>query len=400
MSVAQLFDQTAPLVSGYSMRSKYITDSLHALGVPLRVYSSPIFTYKGGDEEQNGVPYKRCVMKDWEAVRKFPVYREYRITRDFRRSILENWNDDIRLVDAHSSLLNGMVGADVARAKKLPFLYEIRALWEDAAVDQGKTREGSLRYNLTRQMETRIINRADHVTVICEGLKKDLLGRGVPGEKVTVIPNGVEADVFQPLAPDEGIRQKYGLQGKVVFGFIGTFFYFEGLEYLIKAAKEMLAANKDIRFFLVGSGHEEEKLKALVNETGLEGKVIFTGRVKHDDIGKYYSVVDAFVYPRISKRITELVTPLKPLEAMAMEKIVIGSDVGGIKELVKEGENGLLFKAEDHRALAAKCLEVLRNLPQMQAMAKNARRFVIEKRNWKTICQEYFAIYRKLGVNP
>lgn len=399
MSVAQIFDQTVPLVSGYSIRSQYITDSLRALGVPLRVYSSPIFTYPGGNEIRGKVPYTRSSIPNWEAVRKIPVYRETRIIRALENTLLDNWHDDIRLVDAHSSLLNGIAGARVARKKKVPLLYEIRALWEDAAVDQGKTREGSLRYRITRHLETRIINRADQVTVICEGLKKDLLGRGVPEDKVTVIPNGVDTDTFQPLAPDEGLLDKYNLRDKMVFGFIGTFFYFEGLEFLVRAAKTILDHNRDVRFLLVGSGHEDEKLKLLARELGLEGKVIFTGRVPHGEIKKYYSVVDVFVYPRISKRVTELVTPLKPLEAMAMEKIVMGSDVGGIRELVREGENGVLFRAEDQQALAEKCRHVLAHIGEMKTMAVNARRYVIEHRNWKKICERYFGVYEKMGLD-
>lgn len=398
MSIAQIFDQTSPLVSGYSMRSKYLTDSLHQLGVPLRVFSSPIFNYKNGNEVIGGVPYTRSVMADWDFVKKFPVYRERRIIHALKKTIREHWNSDIQLIDAHSSLLNGIVGVKVSREKKIPFLYEIRALWEDAAVDQGKTRQGSWRYNFTRYLETKIIHQADHVTVICEGLKQDLLGRGIPDEKITVIPNGVDTDIFQPLTPDLELRNKYNLQDKIVFGFIGTFFYFEGLELLLQAAKLLLKERQDVRFLLVGSGHEEENLKRLAAELGLEDQVIFTGRVAHDQIKKYYSVIDVFVYPRISKRITELVTPLKPLEAMAMEKIVIGSDVGGIKELVTEGKNGVLFKAGDSQALGEKFRYVLGHFEEMRKIALHSRVSVIKERNWKTICEKYFGIYRKLGL--
>jgi PEP-CTERM/exosortase A-associated glycosyltransferase len=398
MSVAHLFDQTFPLVSGYSMRSKYITDSLHELGVPLRVFSSPIFTYKDGDETINGVPYTRSTLEGFETIKKFPIYREFRIIKALQQTVLENWRDDIRLISAHSSLLNGIAAMKIAKDKGVPVLYEVRAFWEDAAVDQGKTREGSLRYNLTRNKETQIVNAVGHVTVVCEGLKNDLLKRGVPDGKITVIPNGVDTRKFQPLAADKEIEQKYHLEGKIVFGFIGTFFYFEGLELLISAAESLVKDNPNIQFLLVGTGHEDASLKAMVKDKGLEDKVIFTGRVPHDEIEKYYSVVDIFVYPRISKRITELVTPLKPLEAMAMEKIVVGSDVGGIRELIREGENGVLSKAGDSDALAEKCQEVLNHLDKMTEMAKKSRQFVMEERNWKKICERYFTVYEKLGI--
>jgi glycosyltransferase involved in cell wall biosynthesis len=149
----------------------------------------------------------------------------------------------------------------------------------------------------------------------------------------------------------------------------------------------------------VGGGRQEAELKRMAKELGVEDKVIFVGRVKHDDIKKYYSIVDAFVYPRISKRITELVTPLKPLESMAMEKIVLGSDVGGIKELVTNGQTGFLFEKENVDDLVDKMLYIAQNLSSLDPMRKNARKYVVEERNWFKICHRYLNIYKELGVS-
>lgn len=399
MKIAQIFDQTTPLVSGYSMRSRYISDSLRQLGIDLKVFSSPIFSYKNGDENINDVEYIRSVMNGWNYIKKIPFLKEQLIINNLQKTISSNWDSEIKLIDAHSSVLNGIAASKLAKKYKVPFLYEIRALWEDAAVDQGKTKEGSLRYKFTRKLETSIIEKSDKVTVICEGLRKDIVERGFDPKKIEVIPNGVDTELFKPVEKDEEIIKKYELKDRKVFGFVGTFFLFEGLEYLIKAAKKICDDNDDVKFLLVGGGHEEEKLKVLVKELSLEDKVVFTGRVKHDDIKKYYSVIDVLVYPRISKRITELVTPLKPLEAMALEKIVLGSDVGGIKELVKDGYNGFLFKSDDVDDLVDKCKYVLNNIDNMSKMAKDAREFVINERNWLKICEKYLTIYKELGIS-
>ncbi len=396
--LVQIFDQTYPFVSGYSMRSHYITQSLSKLGVPLTVFSSPIFTYKQNDELIQSVRHKRCIIPGYEKIRKLPIYREANIVKNITATIDQNWNKDFKAISAHSSVLNGLAGLKISKRHNVPLIYEIRALWEDAAVDQGKTKEGSLRYNLTRKIETDVINKADHVTVICEGLKNDLLGRGVSPKKITVIENGVDIEQFTPQPPDQEIIQKYQLSGCKVIGFIGTFFEFEGLELLIKCAKDVLLKRKDVKFMLVGSGLEEQKLKTLTSDLNLNDHVIFSGRVKHDDVQKFYSVIDVLVYPRISKRITELVTPLKPLEAMALEKAVIGSDVGGIKELVKDCYNGILFKAGDANDLAEKCLYALNNLHEMQHYAKQAREYVVKERNWLSICRKYMDILRKLNI--
>ena len=399
MSIVQIFDQTIPLVSGYSMRSKYITESLKKLGYNIDVYSSPSFYYGGSDDEINGVNYYRTSVTGWDLIKKIPILKERVLIDSVVKRINSSWDGKIKIVDAHSSVLNGIIGQKVASKHNVPLVYEIRAFWEDAAVDQGKTKEGSLRYKLTKNLETSIIKKADKVTVICEGLKKDVIDRGIDPDKVHVIPNGVDIDMFEPLEPDMEIIEKYALKDHKVFGFIGSFFLFEGLDILVKAAKEIMLKRNDVKFLIVGGGRQENMVKELIERFDLQDKVILVGRVKHNDVKRYYSVIDCLVYPRISKRITELVTPLKPLEAMALEKIVIASDVGGLRELVTDGENGLLFKADDVDELVERCIYVLDNFENMKKLGKDSREYVIRERNWFDICKRYINIFKELGVS-
>lgn len=399
MRLLQIFDQTTPLVSGYSMRSRYITESLVKLGIDVDVVSSPIFQYKQDSDSIGGAQYRRTQIEKWNIVRKFPIFREYKIVKALEGFLLKSWNEKINVIDAHSSVLNGIAAAKIAKEKGVPFIYEIRAFWEDAAVDQGKTKEGSPRYKLTRAIETDVVKKADKVTVICEGLKNDLIERDIDPRKITVIPNGVDTEKFRPVKTHQGLLDRYELNDVKVIGFIGTFFEFEGLDLLVRAAKNILSKRKDVKFLLVGGGRHEQYLMKRIHETGMQKHFIFTGRVAHDQILDYYSVIDILVYPRISKRITELVTPLKPLEAMALEKVVIGSDVGGIKELIRDGENGLLFRAGSFGDLAAKCVYVLNHLDEMQEIARAARKYVVKERNWLKICEQYLPIYKELGVN-
>lgn len=398
MSIIQIFDTTSPQVSGYSMRSRYITDALTSLGVKLSVYSSPTYQFERQEDEFNGVRYFHIRSPYWNLIRYLPVVRERHAISTIVKEIDRQWNSSTGLIDAHSSILNGIAASKLAAKRGVPFMYEIRAFWEDAAVDQGKTTEGSLRYNLTRKLETDVIRKANHVTVICEGLRKDLIERGIPASKITIIPNGVDSTKFKPMGKDQQLIKQYALDGCKVFGFIGTFFRFEGLEILIKAIKRILIKRKDIKVFLIGGGQEEENIKRLVNELGMSKHVILPGRVKHEDVNRYYSIMDAMVYPRLSRRITELVTPLKPLEAMALEKVVIGSDVGGLKELIRDRDNGLLFKAEDINDLADKCLYVLDHESQNQVIAKKAREYVVRERDWLQICRRYLKIFEEMGM--
>ena len=312
-------------------------------------------------------------------------------------TILRNWPEDGTLIHAHSSLLNGIAARRAARRRDVPFLYEARAFWEDAAVDQGRATETGLRYKLTRRAETSLFRSADRVTVICEGLKNDVIERGIDPDRITVIPNGVDIDKFTPLSCDEDLRRELQLNDKCVFGFIGTFFHFEGLRLLVEAMEELQKERSDVHLLLVGAGQEDEVLRTMVREKGLSDIVTFTGRVKHDEVKRYYSVVDVLVYPRISKRITELVTPLKPLEAMALRKSVMGSRVGGIRELVEDGQTGLLFDSDNVSDLADKMRYAVDNPQHMQTLADNGREYVVAERTWSSVAERYLPIYESLG---
>ncbi len=399
MSILKFFDQTVPYVSGYSMRSRYIAESLARRGVDVNVVSSSIFDYRNEIETINGVNYFRAIPVGSASIRRLPLLREWLTVRSVREAAQRHWDSRFQLVHAHSSSLNGLAARAVAKQYNVPFLYEIRAFWEDAAVDQGKTKEGSFRYNVTRNLETKLLRSADRASVISEGLKMDVIERGIDPEKIIVTPNGVDTEKFTPQPYDREIAEKLGLTDCQVIGFIGTFFRFEGLHLLLEAAKQLCAERDDLKVLIVGGGHEEMRLKAMTKEYGLEDRVIFTGRVKHDDVLRYYSVIDILVYPRTSRRITELVTPLKPLEAMALKKVVIGSDVGGIRELVEDGRNGLLFPAENVDELVNRCRFALNSPQEMQSLAEMSREYVIRERNWYTLSQRYVDLYQSLELS-
>ena len=220
-------------------------------------------------------------------------------------------------------------------------VYEVRAFWEDAAVDLGTSTKDGSRYRLTREMESTVLRRCDAITTICEGLRGEIVGRGSAPGKVTVIPNAVDAQEFAfHRDMDTGFRQQQGLDGKTVIGFIGSWYAYEGLDLLLRALPQALKARPDLAVLLVGGGPAEEKLRALARELDLDPFVRFVGRVPHGEVGRYYDLVDLLVYPRHSMRLTELVTPLKPLEAMARGRVVLASDVGGHRELLRHDDTG------------------------------------------------------------
>jgi PEP-CTERM/exosortase A-associated glycosyltransferase len=294
-------------------------------------------------------------------------------------------------------VLNAIPALRVGKRLGIPVVYEVRAFWEDAAVDHGTTTEGSLRYRLTRRLETHALRRASHVFTICQGLCGDIVARGISPDKVTVIPNAVDIDAFDVGGvPDEALKAQLGLAGCTVVGFIGSFYAYEGLDLLLQALPAILAQRPEVRVLLVGGGPQDAALKAQAQALGLADKVVFTGRVPHREVQRYYDLVDVLAYPRHSMRLTELVTPLKPLEAMAQGRVLVASDVGGHKELIRHGETGLLFKAGSAESLAQTVLQLLAQRERWPQLRRAGREFVELERNWRVSVGHYRKAYESL----
>jgi glycogen(starch) synthase len=345
-------------------------------------------------EEADGLQFFRtlAVAQGPSPVRE---WREVAVLADRIEQVVRDWQPDI--LHAHSPALNGLAALRVAQKTGLPLVYEIRAFWEDAAVGNGTGRENSPRYWLTRQLENHVIHGADAVAVICQGLRDDLMARGVKSEKITISPNGVDLALFgQPPARDERLLVEQGLAGKSVLGFIGSFYDYEGLDDLIEAMPLLQAFDPHVHLLLVGGGPREEALKRQVDRLGIGSAVTFTGRVPHEEVERYYGLMDVMVYPRKSMRLTDLVTPLKPLEAMAQGRLVAASDVGGHLELIEDGVTGTLFPAGDPAKIAEKLACLLANRDTWDQTIETARKFVEADRNWSSNILRYTPVYQRL----
>lgn len=397
MRILHVLDHSIPLHSGYTFRTAALLREQRARGWETVHLTSP----KQGATAQmyeavDGLDFFRTPALSFSP--SVPVWNELRLIRALANR-LQQVVDEVRpdIIHAHSPVLNALPALQVGRRNGIPVVYEIRAFWEDAAVDHGSTREGSLRYRVTRALETHAIRQAGHVFTICEGLRADIVARGIPSAKVTVIPNAVDVEGFQLAQPaDPALLARWGLQGRTVLGFIGSFYAYEGLDLLVSAMPQLVQQRPDVCLLLVGGGPQDAALKAQVQMLGLADRVVFTGRVPHAEVNRYYDVIDVLAYPRHSMRLTELVTPLKPLEAMAQGHLFVASDVGGHKELIRHGETGWLFKADDRDALAAAVLDMLDHRDRWPQLRANGRRFVEEVRNWRNSVAHYEAPYQAL----
>jgi PEP-CTERM/exosortase A-associated glycosyltransferase len=398
--VLHVLDHSAPLHSGYAFRSLSILRGQRALGWETEQLTGPKQGRAARDEED--VEGLRFFRTNWEpaGIARAPLLREFALMDALTRrleDVVARTRPDV--LHAHSPVLDGVPAIRVGRRRGIPVVYEVRAFWEDAAVDHGTAREWGPRYRASRALETWALRRAGAVTCICEGLRGDIVARGVPAQRVTVIPNAVDLGDFDYGAPpDEALKARLGLSGCTLVGFIGSFYAYEGLDLLLAAAGRIAAARRDVRVLLVGGGPEDEALRAAVRRLGIEGLVRFTGRVPHAEVAAYYSIIDVLAYPRHRMRLTDLVTPLKPLEAMAQGQLFVASDVGGHQEVTNRGEAGVLFRAGDAEALAAAVLDLLARRGEWTELRARARRFVERERSWTGSVARYAGVYGALGL--
>lgn len=396
LRILHVFDHSLPLHSGYSFRSRALMLASRRRGWETHHLTSPRHTKAGPDPEEAGsLLFHRTAAPP----QRPPVLRELAEMRA-TEARLQRLSAEMRpdIIHAHSPVLTVMPALNVGARLGIPVVYEIRAFWEDAAVGNGQGREGSPRYRATRWLETRACRRAAAVGAICQGLIDDLAARGIARDKLFSVPNGVDLGEFgDPLPRDGTLAAELGFApGDEVVGFLGSFYDYEGLDDLIAAMPALIARRPHARLLLVGGGPMEAALKAQAAASPAAARIHFTGRVPQGEVDRYYSLVDVLAYPRKPMRLTELVTPLKPLEAMAQEKLVAASDVGGHRELIADGVTGVLFRAGDPAAAAEALSGLLGERGRWPAILAAGKTFVREERNWDASAAHYAPVYERL----
>jgi PEP-CTERM/exosortase A-associated glycosyltransferase len=397
--ILHVLDHSLPLHSGYTFRTRAILKAQQGHGLEVRGVTGQRHNLEaavtGPCEEADGLTFHRTPGLPGGP----PVLKEMGEIEALAKAIhalAGQWRPDI--IHAHSPALCGAAAERAARALGVPFVYEIRAFWEDAAVGNLTGTEGSLKYRLTRALETRVARGADALFTICHGLKDDLAARGIPAARINVMPNGVDLTLFgEPLARDDALAAQLGIApGAPVIGYIGSFYAYEGVDDLIAAMPLLRAAHPGTCLLLVGAGPMDAAWRALAAALPEPEAVIFAGRVPHQEVERYYALLDVLAYPRKAQRLTDLVTPLKPLEAMAQQRLVAASDVGGHRELITDGETGTLFAADDPVACAAALGRLLCAREGWAAIKERALAHVRTRHDWAVQARDYLDVYHHL----
>jgi glycogen(starch) synthase len=395
-----ILDHSLPMHSGYTFRTRAILKAQQRLGIEVRGITGLRHTQpSAAAEEADGLLFHRT-----PGVATGPVglreWREVGLLASAIEKLVEDWRPDV--LHAHSPALCGQAAARVARRQGIPLVYEIRAFWEDAAVGNGAIKANSLRYRLTRQLENFVVRQADAVVTICEGLRGDLVARGTAPERITVVPNGVDLALLgTPAEPEPELARALDLvdaQGRPcpMVGFIGSFYDYEGLDVLIDAMALLVRDHPEARLLLVGGGPCEDALRQRAAASPAAQAIRFVGRVPHDQVERYYALTDVLAFPRKRSRLTDLVTPLKPLETMAQGKLVCASDVGGHRELIEDGVTGRLFAPDDPQACAEALASLLTHRERWPALRDAGRRHVETRHDWARNAARYQVVYQTL----
>ncbi|MFO1418586.1 MAG: glycosyltransferase [Methylotetracoccus sp.] len=402
MKVLHILETSIPDLAGYTIRARAIVQHQKRLGLEPVVVTSPFFPSKDPSvtfERHDGIAYYRTnhIPTPGSVRSKLLSYavRATMLAR-YRRAVLEIAKKERPdVLHAHSSYSNAYAALPAARKLDIPLVYEVRTLWGESAVVEDGWQAGSWKYRLIWGLETGAMKRADLVLPIAQGIREELIRRGVPAEKLVVVPNGVDSEKFQPTERDERRAADIGLAGCFIIGFVGSMRRLEGLSTLLDAYRLCREQRQKIGLVIVGDGPDRPALEAKARELGLAG-VVFTGNVPHAEVASWYSIMDLVVYPRIRAVINERVTPLKPLEVMALGKVCIGSDVGGLMELIEHDATGVIFRSGDAADLAS-AIEALMDDPErMRRLGESARQFVRSEREWGVIVGSYRDIYTRL----
>ena len=408
MKILHILDVSLPhRQSGYSLRSQYIINTQKALGF------DPVVLTRSGVSEQladgveyiNDVPYLRNTSEEYairlgERLGKFQLPDTPRIYRagqeqHFRKRVaraVEAEKPDV--LHAASPGRNAQVAIDIGHHYGLPVVYEVRGLWHDSGVAQGILTPDSEAYRQQHAQHVNAMRQADAVVTLSEVLKAECIREGIDEDKIGVVPNGVAVEQYVPRKRSGELANRIGIElGDVVLGYIGLVRSLEGLRLLLQACEVLRGRYANLKVLIVGGGRDLPALQREAHERGLADVVVFTGEIPHDQIAVYYAMLDVFVIPRTRSRVTELVTPMKPYEAMAMEKAVVVSDVAALTEVVIDGETGRVFVADDVESLIQTCAELIENPALRMQLGQKGREWVRSERAWTQVVEGYRGIY-------
>ncbi len=327
------------------------------------------------------------------------VVEEKILIKYFTKRIIEvAKQENVDLIHAHTPYRVGLPALKAARKLKLPFVYEMRGMWEETAVANGRWKKNGPAYRRFQKFETKVLKKADAVVCISETLKTEAISRGVKEAKITVVTNAVEYDIAENNTKGETYKKTVkdlnkGKSTKVV-GYIGSLREMEGVDLTAEAVSQLISQGHDVKFLALTSESGQAELQQYCDQLGLGDNAVITGPVPHKQVGPFYDLIDIFVVSRPDTAVTRIVTPLKPFEAMAMGKAVIASRLPALAEIIDDEKTGLLYQPELVSSLCNAISICLNDDNYMERLCANAKDWVINNRTWDHVVKNYPIAYQ------
>ena len=401
--ILHLVNDALPTTSaGYTIRTHEIVRAQQAIGLDPHVVTRSGFPVTQGTLDGrrlvtlDGIPYHRLL--PWGIPTR--ANKAAAVGLELTEQLTQQVNPSV--LHAASNYVNAVIALAIGKRHGLPVVYEVRGFWEDTWLSRhpnSGTMAASELYQLNRDLETRCMLAADLVVTLGEAMREEIAARGVPAEKVLIVPNAVSEEFLQPL-PDAGaLREALGIKrDEHVIGEVSSLVPHEGIGTLLQATRLLKDRGLPVRALIVGDGPERAALQRQAADLGLREAAIFTGRVPATKVREFHALLDVFVVPRTPDRVCQLVTPLKPVEAMAGGLCVVTSEVKALAEIIKPDVTGALTIPEDPVALAD-TLELLVGSPDIRRkLGDNAREWVARDRTWARNAARYRDAYARLGA--
>lgn len=382
---------------GYATRAQGLAVGLQSIGITTAAITRPGYPLDVKAElsaealpltdEVQGITYIRAP----HPRRKGNVLREYiPEAANELKQIITKQNPSV--VAAASNYIAALPALIAARELGLPFVYEVRGFWEVTRLSRQPSYLKEPSYKIQEEMETFVCNSADKVVTLTQAMREELIRRGVAAEKIFLVPNACEPDRFVPRRRSPELASRLAIPDEVpVIGYVGTFVDYEGLDDLAQACGLLKEAGHAFRLLLVGNENTSGKDRGPITddilrcarEYNFEEWLILPGRVPHEEVSEFYSLIDIAPFPRKPWPVCEMVSPMKPLEALAMEKAVVVSDVSALAEMVPDRERGLHFEKGSVTSLFQALEELVLSPELRQQLGRRGRKWVMEERTWE-----------------
>jgi len=293
-------------------------------------------------------------------------------------------------------LLVGVTGWWLSKVKGIPFVLEIRDLWPESITASGVGNETSTLARFLSSLSGFLYRACDHLVVVTPAFKKDIISKyRISPEKISLVENGVEPNLFRPGSGSGGVKSELGISGKFVVSYIGTMGLAHGLTTMVEAATRLQRDYPDIQFILVGEGADKEALSEMARSRGL-GNIRFLPKQPREKMPDIIRVSEVCLVLLKKAEVFKTVIPTKMLEFMACGRPVILGVDGQARQVMEEAEAGIFVEPEDPNALVRAVTQLYHNADLRRTLGRNGRDFIVKHLSRKKTAEQYISVLKEV----